>query len=36
MANIAKKYHTSVKELCRLNNMKQTTTLRVGKKIRVR
>ena len=36
LSSIAKKYHTSVKELCRLNNMKQTTTLRVGKKIRVR
>ncbi len=36
LSGIAKKYHTSVKELCRLNNMKQTTTLRVGKKIRVR
>ncbi len=36
LSGIAKKYHTSVRELCRLNNMKESTTLRVGKKIRVK
>ena len=36
LSGIAKKYHTSVKALCRLNNMKETTVLQVGKRIRVR
>lgn len=33
---LAKKYHTSVSKLCKLNNISQTTTLRIGKKLRVR
>ena len=36
LSGIAKKYHTSVKALCQLNGMKETTVLRVGKRIRVR
>lgn len=31
---IARKYHISVKELCRLNNIKTTTTLRLGQRLR--
>lgn len=33
---IAKRYHTSVSALCRLNRIKQTTLLQIGQKIRVR
>lgn len=33
---LARKYHTSVKALCRLNGIKETTTLRLGKKLRVK
>ena len=36
LSGIAKKYHTSVKQLCRLNGIKETTTLRVGRRLRVR
>lgn len=36
LSSIARKYRTSVRELCRLNNMKETTILRVGKRLRVR
>lgn len=36
LGGIARRHHTTVKALCRLNNMKSTTTLRVGKRIRVR
>jgi murein DD-endopeptidase MepM/ murein hydrolase activator NlpD len=36
LARIANKYHTSVKELCALNKIKTTTTLRVGRSIRVK
>jgi len=32
---IARRYGTSVNNLCRLNNMKSTTILRVGRSIRV-
>ena len=32
---IARRYGTSVNTLCRLNNMKSTTTLRVGRSIRI-
>jgi murein DD-endopeptidase MepM/ murein hydrolase activator NlpD len=32
---IARRYGTSVTQLCRLNNMKSTTTLRIGRSIRV-
>lgn len=33
---IAKRYHTSVKKLCQLNNMSQSSVLRIGKRLRVR
>ena len=33
---LAKKYHTSVKEICAMNKIKATTTLRVGRTVRVR
>ena len=33
---LARKYHTSVKALCRLNGIKETTTLRLGRKLRVK
>jgi len=36
LSSIAVKYHTSVKTLCRLNNMKETDILKLGKKIRVK
>ena len=36
LSGIAKKYHTSVRSLCQLNGIKETTVLRVGKRIRVR
>ena len=36
LSGIAKKYGTSVKNLCRLNNIKETKILQIGMKIRVR
>lgn len=33
---LAKKYHTSVSKLCKLNGISQNTTLRIGKKLKVR
>ena len=36
LSAIAKKYGTSVNELCRLNNIKSTAVLQVGKRLRVR
>ena len=36
LSGIARKYKTSVRELCRLNNIKETTVLQVGKRLRVR
>lgn len=33
---IAKRYHTTVKKLCQLNNMSETTTLRIGRRIKVK
>lgn len=36
LSAIAKKYGTSVKALCRLNNIKETKILQIGQKIRVR
>ena len=33
---LSKKYHTSVKEICAMNKIKSTTTLRIGRVIRVR
>lgn len=36
LGKIAKKYHTTVSKLCKLNKIKSTTILRVGRKLRVR
>jgi LysM repeat protein len=36
LARIAKKYHTSVKELCAINKIKPTALLREGRSIRVK
>lgn len=36
LSGIAKKYGTSVKALCRLNNIKETKILQIGQKIRVK
>jgi LysM repeat protein len=33
---IAKKYHTTVDKLCKLNNIKETTILQIGRKLRVK
>jgi len=35
LSKIARKHRTSVKKLCKLNNMKETTILRIGRRIRV-
>ena len=36
IGKLARKYHTSVKEICAMNKIKPTSTLRVGRSIRVR
>lgn len=36
LSAIAKKYHTSVAEICRLNGIKSTTILQIGRRLRVR
>jgi murein DD-endopeptidase MepM/ murein hydrolase activator NlpD len=36
LSRIAAKYHTSVKSICRLNGIKETTTLSIGRKLRVK
>ena len=36
LSGIAKRYHTSVKRLCQLNKIKETSVLRIGQRIRVR
>ena len=36
LGSIARKYHTTVKKLCQLNGIQSTTTLRVGRRLRVR
>lgn len=36
LGKLAIKYHTSIKTLCRLNGIKETTILQLGKKLRVR
>lgn len=33
---LAKRYHTSISSLCRLNNISRTTTLRIGRRLRVK
>ena len=36
LSAIAKKYNTSVAEICRLNGIKATTILQIGRRLRVR
>ena len=36
LGSIARKHHTSVRSLCKLNGISQRTTLRVGRKLRVK
>ena len=36
LSGIAKKYHTTVGAICRMNGIKPTTTLQIGRRIRVR
>jgi len=36
LSAIARRYHTSVREICRLNGIKETTILQVGRRLRVR
>ena len=36
LGKLARKYHTSVHTLCRLNGISETTILRIGRKLRVR
>ncbi|TSA24804.1 MAG: LysM peptidoglycan-binding domain-containing protein [Bacteroidetes bacterium] len=36
LGHLAVKYHTSVKEICAMNNIRSTTTLRIGRVLRVR
>ena len=36
LGKIAKKNGTTVKALCRLNGIKETTTLQIGRRLRVR
>lgn len=36
VGKLAKKYHTSIKEICAMNKIKTTTTLRVGRTLRVK
>lgn len=36
LSGIAKRYHTKVSTLCKLNHIKETTILQLGKKLRVR
>ncbi|MDD4602546.1 MAG: M23 family metallopeptidase [Bacteroidales bacterium] len=36
IGHLARKYHTSVKEICAMNKIKPNTTLRVGRSIRVK
>ena len=36
LSSIARKYHTTVSKLCKLNKIKETTILQIGRKLRVR
>ncbi|MCR5114639.1 MAG: peptidoglycan DD-metalloendopeptidase family protein [Bacteroidales bacterium] len=36
LGKIAKKYHTTISKLCKLNHIKETTILQIGRKLRVR
>ncbi|HAC40881.1 MAG TPA: hypothetical protein DCF48_04865 [Rikenellaceae bacterium] len=36
LSAIARRYKTSVREICRLNGIKETTVLQVGRRLRVR
>ena len=36
LGKIAKKYHTTVSKLCKLNHISERTILKIGRKIRVK
>ena len=36
LSKLARRYHTTVKKLCKLNGIKQTSKLQIGKKIRIK
>jgi len=36
VGKLARKYRTSIKEICAMNKIRPTTTLRIGRSIRVR
>ena len=36
LGKIAQKNHTTIRALCRLNGIKETTTLQIGRRLRVR
>lgn len=36
LGHLARKYHTSVRKLCKMNNISETTTLRIGRRLRVK
>ena len=36
LGKLAKRYHTSISSLCKLNNINRNTTLRIGKRLRIR
>ncbi|MBR6441236.1 MAG: LysM peptidoglycan-binding domain-containing protein [Bacteroidales bacterium] len=36
LSAIARKHHTTVRALCRLNGIKESTLLRIGRRLRVR
>lgn len=36
LGKLARRYHTTVKKLCRLNGIKTTTKLKIGKKLRIK
>jgi LysM repeat protein len=36
LGSLSKKYHTSVKEICAMNKIKSTTTLKIGRTLRVK
>ena len=36
LSSIARKYHTTVSKLCKLNKIKETTILQIGRKLRVK
>ena len=36
LGKIAQRYHTSISKLCKLNKIKETTLLQIGRRLRVR